>query len=59
MLAPEFFVFPVEVVRAAPRSENWGKILVKNIPSWRGYQDGWDLVRKFLDLPMFSPAIVD
>jgi hypothetical protein len=46
--APEYFVFPREVVEQAPRSANWSKVLIKDIPDVDGYRDRWDLVREFL-----------
>jgi hypothetical protein len=33
VLTPEFYVFPVGVVEAAPRSVKWEKILVNDIPN--------------------------
>ena len=49
--APEYFVFPVDVVQAAPRSEDWGKVAVRSIPNHDEYRGRWDLVRAFLQLP--------
>jgi hypothetical protein len=56
VLAPEFFVFPVAVVQAAPRETWGGKVAVKDIASWKDYRDRWDLVRSFIGLPPFNPA---
>jgi hypothetical protein len=45
---PEYFVFPIEIITAAPRSEGWSKVLIRNIPDADSYRDRWDLVRDFL-----------
>ena len=54
VLAPEFFVFPAAIIEAAPRTEGWGKVAMRDIPSWRDYRDRWDLIRSFLDLSNFD-----
>lgn len=48
ILAPEYYVFPVEVVRSAPRTENWSKVKLKDIIDYESYQDRWDLIANFL-----------
>lgn len=48
VLPPEFFVLPVEVVRAAPRTAGWGKISFASIPDFEQYRDHWHLIRDFL-----------
>lgn len=45
---PSYFVFPVEVVKVAPRSENWGKVNLKDIPNYRNYEEKWHLISEFL-----------
>jgi hypothetical protein len=47
---PEFFVFPVDVVRTAPRSKSWNRVTFGSIPNFRTYRDKWDLVGKFLGI---------
>lgn len=49
---PEYFIIPVEIVKTAPRSQSWGKILLRDIPNVEQYADRWDLIREFLKLPM-------
>jgi hypothetical protein len=46
--SPEFFVFPVEVARAFPRTEEWGKVRFRKIPDMESYRDKWTLIRDFL-----------
>ncbi|HEX8316908.1 hypothetical protein [Longimicrobium sp.] len=45
---PEYYVFPIEVVRAAPKSDGWSKLMVRDIPDAGQYRDRWDLIRDFL-----------
>jgi hypothetical protein len=47
-LPPEYFVFPAPLVAAAPRSENWGKVMLRDIPDATSYIGRWDLIRNFL-----------
>lgn len=47
--APEFYVVPIRVVEAAPRSKGMGKLLLRNIPDVGDYRDRWDLIRTFLE----------
>lgn len=49
VLAPEYFVFPVEAVQSAPRSKGWGKVNVRSIVDYEDYKNRWDLIRKFLE----------
>ena len=46
---PQFYVFPVEVVRAAqdPRSK-WGKAYLRKIKNHRQYLGNWNLLKDFL-----------
>jgi hypothetical protein len=48
VLPPEFFVLPVGLVRAAPRTEGWGKVAFSGIPDLEQYRDSWHLIRSFL-----------
>lgn len=45
---PEFFVFPIDVLKTFPRSEGWGKIMLRSIADLESYRNRWDLVREFL-----------
>jgi hypothetical protein len=48
---PEFFVFPVEIIKTArnPKS-NWGKTSIRNVPDYDSYRNNWKLIAAFLDL---------
>ena len=48
VLPPEFFILPVDVVCAAPRTAGWGKVSFRNIPELEQYRDRWHLIRDFL-----------
>lgn len=46
---PEFFVFPVQVVKAARnRGDKWGKVTITNIYQYEKYKDNWRLILDFL-----------
>jgi len=45
---PEFFVFPVRLLRSLPRSPGWGKVAVTGVKNWKAYKSRWDLIRAFL-----------
>ena len=49
ILPPEYFVLPVDVAEALPRTEEWGKVSFSNIPELDSHRDNWDLIRDFLD----------
>lgn len=54
--APEFFVFPVDVVREAQsKTDRWGKVRIPKIPNFGVYRDNWRLIRTFLANP--APAL--
>jgi hypothetical protein len=48
VLPPEFYILPVDVVRSAPRTADWGKVSFRGIPSLKHYRDAWHLIRDFL-----------
>ena len=42
---PVFYVFPVEVVRAAQNeNDKWGKVTISNIPQYEKYINNWKLI---------------
>lgn len=45
---PEFFVFPVQVLRSLPRTKGWSKVAVTGVKNWKAYKSRWDLIRAFL-----------
>ena len=49
VLPPQFFILPVAVVSAAPRTEGWGKVTFSGIPDLEQYRDSWHLIRDFLN----------
>jgi hypothetical protein len=47
--SPQFYVFPVDVVRAAQNVGHiWGKVPIYRIPEAGGYIDNWQLIVDFL-----------
>ena len=57
-LPPEFFILPVDVAMALPRTEGWGKVSFKNIPELESYRENWNLIRSFLQVnEMIEEAI--
>jgi hypothetical protein len=46
--APEYFVLPVDIVKALPRTEGWGKVSFRHVPDLAYYRERWDLIRQFL-----------
>ena len=49
VLPPEYYVFPVGVAQALPRTEGWGKVSFKDIPNLESYRDCWGPIRTFLN----------
>ncbi len=49
ILPPEYFVLPVDVAEALPRTEGWGKVAFSSISDMESYRENWDLIRAFLD----------
>lgn len=45
---PEFFIFPVDVIKNAPGSPGWNRISFGKIPGFKTYKDRWDFISKFL-----------
>lgn len=46
---PEFYVLPVDVVRAAQNvNDSWGKVHIPKIPDLESYVENWNLIREFL-----------
>ena len=55
VLAPEFFILPVNVVQEARRDKGWGKLRFGHIPNLESYKGRWDLIRDFLRRPSEGP----
>lgn len=48
--APNFFVFPVDVVRQAQSgATNWSKVRLAAIPDHQMYRERWDLISEYLN----------
>ncbi|MGH3088335.1 MAG: hypothetical protein ACRDSJ_13560 [Rubrobacteraceae bacterium] len=48
---PDFYVFPVEVVREARRPEStWNKVFLRHMDGAKEYVSRWDLIRSYLEL---------
>lgn len=50
ILPPEYFVFPVEVVKAVHRTSDWGKAYFRDIEDLESYRDNWQLIASHLGL---------
>lgn len=48
VLPPEYWVFPVDIVKAARRDRGWRKVFFSKIPDCDSYQERWDLIADFL-----------
>ena len=49
--SPEFYVFPVDLVKAYQNKEDkFGKVTISNIPGYLHYKEKWTLVYDFLKL---------
>ncbi|ABK48470.1 hypothetical protein KO533_17215 [Shewanella sp. NKUCC05_KAH] len=48
VLPPRYYVFPVGVIESAPRSKDWGKVNLKDIPNYEAYEEKWHLISEFL-----------
>jgi len=46
---PEYFVLPVDIAKALPRTEGWGNISFSSITELNSHQDNWDIIRVFLN----------
>ncbi len=45
---PDYFIFPASVVKKVHRPGKMPKVILKDIPDYRQYQDNWALVSSFL-----------
>lgn len=48
ILPPEFFVFPVEVVKPLHKPDGWGKVHFRHIGDLESYRDNWQQIADFL-----------
>ena len=49
---PEYFVFPVAVIKKIPQTDKWGRVNFRKIPDVEKYRDRWDLIGDFLATPV-------
>jgi len=50
VLAPEFYVLPVEMVQKLHNpNSTWGKLALSKIPGFKDQQDQWPIISKFLN----------
>lgn len=49
---PEYFILPVQVAQALPRTEGWGKVSFSKFPELRSYHNRWDLIRSTLQMSL-------
>lgn len=47
---PEFYVFPIDVLKQVHRDGNFPKVLLKDIPDPTSYLNRWDLILDYLTL---------
>jgi hypothetical protein len=46
---PDYYVFPVQVVKAAQNEgDKWGKVTITNIPEFPKYKNAWHLIHTYL-----------
>lgn len=46
--APTFYVFPIAILTAFPRSERWNKAYLRKISDPDAYRENWALISEFL-----------
>ena len=47
---PEYFILPVQVAQALPRTEGWGKVSFSKFPDLHLYRNRWELIRSALKM---------
>ena len=45
---PEYYVFPVRLIKRVLRTENWSKVVFKDISNMEKYKENWKLISTFL-----------
>lgn len=48
ILAPEYFVIPVDLILALPRDARWSKVDLKGISDREQYRENWNQIADFL-----------
>lgn len=47
---PEYFILPVHIAEALPRTEGWGKVSFSKFPELYSYLNRWELIRSALEM---------
>ncbi len=47
---PEYFILPVDIAQALPRTESWGKVRFSKFPELRSYHNRWELIQSALKM---------
>jgi hypothetical protein len=47
---PEYFIIPVNIVLALPRTQGWGKVSFSKFPELQSFRGRWDLIRSALSM---------
>jgi hypothetical protein len=50
VLPPEYFVFPVALVKSIHKSATWGKAYFRDVPEIESYKEAWHLIAKHLEV---------
>ena len=48
VLPPEFFIFPIDVIRSVHQPGDWSKVMFKDLEDLEQYRDNWALIEKYL-----------
>jgi len=48
ILAPEYYVIPIDLIRNLPRDERWNKVDLKQLPDRERYRENWEQIEEFL-----------
>jgi len=46
---PDYYVLPVSIVSALPRTANWKKVSMRNVVDLDQYREAWHLISDFLN----------
>ncbi|MCP4583799.1 MAG: hypothetical protein GY839_19485 [candidate division Zixibacteria bacterium] len=49
VLPPEYFVFPIELIKKVCRQKNWSKVMFNDIIDLDSYKSNWNIIRNFVD----------
>ena len=46
--SPDFYIFPIEIMKQVRREDKWKKVPIKKIENLEYYKDNWSLIQDFL-----------